>query len=88
VGLTTYQVGSNNNFVDGKVFVRLNDYPYVVNAAGHRQAACHEQGHALGMGHNTSTSSCLYFQITNATGSQGPNNDDFSLIAGVYSVAH
>lgn len=88
VGLTTYQLGSNNNFVDGKVFVRLNDYPYGVNAAGHRQAACHEQGHALGMGHNTSTSSCLYFQITNATGSQRPNNDDFSLIAGVYSVAH
>jgi hypothetical protein len=65
----------------------LNDY-YPVNAYGHRQAVCHEEGHVLGLDHNTSTSSCIYATITESAASQYPNSYDFALVANIYNTAH
>jgi hypothetical protein len=51
--------------------------------------ACHEQGHALGMGHNLATSgSCLYGTASNAAGLLVPSGQDFALIANLYSTRH
>ncbi|MBN9619062.1 MAG: hypothetical protein J0H43_04945, partial [Actinobacteria bacterium] len=76
------------NFVDGKVYIQLNDYNFGLNAAGHRQDVCQEQGHSLGMDHNTATNSCMYQYIINSTGAETPDSADFSLIAELYSVSH
>ncbi|MCW3816437.1 matrixin family metalloprotease [Micromonospora sp. DR5-3] len=43
--------------------------------------ACHELGHVLGLGHNTSTSSCVYAYRSSQ---RYPNTDDFNLLERYY----
>lgn len=98
-GETSTVVAANGNFVDGQVWIALNDYngtgicggqavTYAKNAAGYRQDACHEEGHALGLDHNSSTDSCIYSTIINNNSALGPDANDFSLLAWVYSTTH
>ncbi|WP_328304558.1 matrixin family metalloprotease (plasmid) [Streptomyces sp. NBC_00435] len=56
-------------FIDGTVSIKYNNsYP-----SNHRAVVCHESGHAFGLGHNTSTNSCLYASNPQAN---LPNADD------------
>jgi hypothetical protein len=97
-GLTTVSWNGAYNITSAKV--QLNDYQgggtcngvsvsYYKNANGYRQDSCHEMGHALGMGHNSSsTNSCLYGTILNSAGLLKPDSNDFTLIAQLYSTVH
>ncbi|WP_344614245.1 matrixin family metalloprotease [Dactylosporangium salmoneum] len=58
----------------------LNDY-YGGTEAQKWNTACHELGHVLGLDHNTSTTSCLYYARTSQ---QYPNSDDYSLLESYY----
>ncbi len=42
----------------GPVQIQLSD-SYLMSPAEHRAVTCHELGHALGLDHDTRTSSCL-----------------------------
>jgi hypothetical protein len=42
-------------------------------------------GHALGMGHNSSTDSCINPNIQDFPYADLPNSDDFTLIAQLYN---
>jgi len=87
-GLTTWSYYTGNlNFVDGSVVIKFNDY-YSYNSYGYLQDSCHEQGHALGLDHNSSTGSCLYYAIRNSSATTVPNSDDFNLLNWVYSTVH
>ncbi|WP_157577096.1 zinc metalloprotease [Saccharomonospora iraqiensis] len=72
--LTSYDYWpETNEFDDGTMTVQLNDYyqPW------RRNLACHELGHAIGLGHNTSRSSCLWsVNIERRT----PHSDDFAAL--------
>ncbi len=80
--------------------IELNDYAgsgscgghavsYAKNSARYRQDACHELGHALGMGHNSAAAgSCLYGTIINSANDLVPSGQDLALIAGLYSSVH
>jgi hypothetical protein len=82
VGETDYSYNtSSRNFVDGSVWVWFND-SYSTSAARKRKTACHELGHALGMGHNSSTGSCL---VSGDYTPSRPNANDFSLIRDIYA---
>ncbi len=97
-GLTTVSWDSKYNIQ--RASVSFNDYNgtgvcrgvrvnYAKNANGYRQDACHEMGHALGMGHNRASSgSCLFGTITNSGAVLAPSNQDFTLIARLYSTGH
>jgi hypothetical protein len=80
VGFTSALIDNNRTFIDTSVGVQLNDF-YSITAARRRKSTCHELGHALGMGHNWATNSCL---ISGAYEPQRPNGDDFALIADIY----
>ncbi len=71
LAITYYNWDGNSHFLDGSVSIQYND-SYNSN---HQAVACHETGHAFGMGHNDSTGSCLYWQDPQAT---WPNNDDYN----------
>jgi hypothetical protein len=97
LGQTTLQADVNYNITS--VSIKFNDYNgyctvngttynYAKNSYGYRQIACHELGHALGMGHNSATDSCLYATTMMASSYQQPDNDDFTLLTQLYSVAH
>jgi hypothetical protein len=58
----------------------LNDY-YGGTTAEKWNTACHEMGHILGLHHNTSTSSCLYYARTSH---ETPNADDYNLLESYY----
>jgi hypothetical protein len=73
------------NDYNGTCTVNGTTYNYSKNANGYRQDACHEMGHALGMGHNSSTNSCIYATIINSGGALDPDSDDFTLIAQLYN---
>lgn len=60
--------------------VQLNDY-YSLTYSEHRNVSCHETGHAIGLGHNTSTSSCMH---ESDVSSRYPNQDDYALIDANY----
>jgi predicted Zn-dependent protease len=83
VGRTSYSYDSGFHFIDGSVHVYLNDY-YVYGTLPHKQAVCHEVGHALGLGHDSSASSCLYFQILTTSTPIAPVTADFSQLALIY----
>jgi hypothetical protein len=94
-GLTTITAPASNSYYMTSAKVQLNDYNgtctvgattynYSKNANGYRQDACHEMGHALGMGHNTATNSCLYSTIQNSANELVPDSNDFTLIAQLY----
>lgn len=81
VGLTSWPYDSTGDFDNTtNVTIKLNDY-YGGTAAQHRNTACHEMGHALGLDHNTSTGSCLYYARTST---QYPNSDDFGILPLIY----
>jgi hypothetical protein len=58
--------------------VQLNDY-YSGTETEKWSTSCHELGHVLGLNHNDSTGSCLYYQRV-AGRSKYPNADDESLL--------
>ncbi|HST46387.1 matrixin family metalloprotease [Jatrophihabitans sp.] len=98
-GRTTLQPSSTNYYNIAGASIELNDYNgtcatsagtvnYAKNSSGYRQATCHEQGHALGMGHNSATDSCLYAATMMASSYEQPDTDDFTLLSQLYSVAY
>lgn len=60
--------------------VRLNDH-YGGSEAERWNSACHELGHVLGLGHSTSTASCMYYQ---RTAHKYPHADDRKLLERYY----
>ncbi|WP_165942560.1 matrixin family metalloprotease [Micromonospora sp. KC721] len=64
------------------VSVYLNDH-YHNNESVRWETSCHELGHVLGLGHNTSKSSCLYAYGASDV-SKYPNSDDRALITRFY----
>ncbi len=59
-GVTHATPGQMQTFA-GTVQVQLND-SYRMSAGEHRAVACHELGHALGLDHDSRTSSCVQSQ--------------------------
>ncbi|MEV4416797.1 hypothetical protein [Catellatospora sp. NPDC049609] len=79
-GETTYSYyTTSRTFVDGTVVIKVNDY-YHSTYSQRRQTACHEVGHAIGVGHNVSTASCIYAVGGTA---QNPSGDDINLLTHV-----
>lgn len=62
----------------GSAVIRFND-SYRQNAHNRRQAACHEQGHALGLDHALGKASCMYYKET-ADASLYPSAQDKAMI--------
>ncbi|OKI41690.1 matrixin family metalloprotease [Micromonospora sp. CB01531] len=60
--------------------VQLNTY-YSGTEYERWNTACHELGHVLGLGHNTSTGSCVYAYRSSQ---RYPNTDDFNLLERYY----
>ena len=56
---------------------------YSTTAAQRAQAACHEQGHAFGLGHNVSNASCMYGTAT-GNSSSGTSDDMNQLTYNTY----
>lgn len=83
----SYVAGTTYRFAENGVSITLNDY-YVTNFPNDnkpRSVACHELGHALGLDHNTSQTSCL--GPGGANRSLTPNPNDYSqLTYNTYSV--
>ncbi|MDQ2882001.1 MAG: hypothetical protein M3Y48_12465 [Actinomycetota bacterium] len=73
---TTYQIAEQGNWVG------LNEYPGYTNPR--RTVVCQELGHALELGHNVSSSSCMWGDGRGTANL--PNNDDFQMLASVYSI--
>jgi hypothetical protein len=94
-GLTNVTYNSSTYYLLS-ASIQLNDYNgtcqvgnitynYAKNSAGYRQDACHEIGHALGMGHNVFLNSCMFDTILNSPTALTPNSDDYTLIAQLYN---
>jgi len=67
-------------FIDGGVNITMNDYYASTLTEYQRQGtACHEIGHAVGLDHNLSQGSCLYYQNTTSR-TNYPSSDDYNLI--------
>jgi hypothetical protein len=83
-GLTTISYNPSTLEIANGVPVKLNDY-YGYNSDGYRQNACHELGHALGLGHNQlfSSGSCMYYQIVN-NGKVAPSSGDYQMLNEIY----
>lgn len=82
-GATSYTYNTNTlAFVEGSVVSKFND-TYSYSSKELQQTACHELGHALALGHNLYTSSCLYFETTDSA-SRYPADGDFSMLASIY----
>lgn len=74
-GCTYVTSESNTTNHISSVYIQYNDL-YTITGGEHRQVACQEQGHAMGMGHNSSLSSCM-FGTTRTDASTVPSGDDF-----------
>ncbi len=80
VGTTIY-TWRGDFFVDGTVRIQMNDF-YQTTPARKRKSTCHELGHALGLGHNSSAGSCM---ISGNYETSGPSADDFNLLRDLYN---
>ncbi|RLK58885.1 matrixin family metalloprotease [Actinokineospora cianjurensis] len=79
VGVTHLQ-WTGDYFSDGQVSIELNDF-YNITAARHRKSTCHELGHALGLGHSSSSGSCM---ISGAYETLYPDSNDYNLLHDLY----
>ncbi len=79
-GSTTYEWDGADNLIDGSVSIAYNDKYADHDYGQRRQNTCHETGHALGLDHNTTDGSCLYWQIELFFPPQHPSSDDFGLL--------
>jgi hypothetical protein len=79
VGLTKVTYDGYHHITN--VSIQYND-SYTMTAAQHLTTTCHEQGHALGLEHNLSTSSCLYYRVGSAT--TGTSDDMNELYYNMY----
>lgn len=85
--ITTYRT-SGGYFVDGSVVIKLNDSTTPRGYTQHRSVACHEMGHALGLDHNTGTTSCIKTYLYQAPAwPQHPTSNDFSVLKALYPKA-
>jgi len=85
-GQTHLVIDGNHHFVEDADYILLNDYYFAhTDSDGSRctgtkrSTACHEIGHMLGLDHNDSKSSCIYYQSVSDR-SQVPNSDDFYVL--------
>jgi Metallo-peptidase family M12B Reprolysin-like len=83
-GATYLPWDANGNFIDGSVNVFFNNENFRAGVchASHRSTVCHELGHALGLDHDVSTASCLYYRSV-AGRSDYPKSDDFWVLANI-----
>ncbi|HCT75936.1 MAG TPA: hypothetical protein DGT23_04955 [Micromonosporaceae bacterium] len=79
VGLTRRYLNAQQTYYTG-AYIALNE-SYGGTEYQRWNTACHEIGHVLGLGHNTSTTSCVY---TYRTTQRYPNGDDFNLLERYY----
>ncbi|MFB6720505.1 hypothetical protein ACFCV3_10110 [Kribbella sp. NPDC056345] len=90
VHVRTYSPGPNEfgvtywspNAPNGPVDVYLANHMAGTNQA--RKSTCHELGHALGLGHNSSTNSCMVQGRIGAGWSLRPSSQDFEVLNRVY----
>lgn len=64
--------------------ITLNDAYVTVDATFRRNALCHQVGHVIGVGHNSSPTSCMYAGNGTAV---APNLDDTALVASLYRTS-
>lgn len=85
-GLTSFRLATDRSgrFIESATRVQLNDH-YAPNSAQRRRTACHELGHALGLGHTQSLASCMHAPSGRSSIDTG-GTDDFAYLANVYSV--
>jgi hypothetical protein len=78
IGRIQWTADANRYFVDGtvKVFFNTRSGP----AEDYRSAVCNHLGHALGVGHNDASNSCMYRYAVSGPDPRYPNSDDFNLI--------
>jgi hypothetical protein len=87
VGETTTPTNPiDGDLIDGQVTVVFNDFyltdpTYRLGPTQPLTTSCHELGHALGLDHNLSQKSCLYYAVDNVT---TPDADDYGLLARMY----
>ena len=79
VGKTVRALNAAQTYYTG-AYIALNE-SYGGTEAERWNTACHEIGHVLGLGHNTSTSSCLY---ASRTSQRYPHSYDFTLLEVYY----
>lgn len=77
-GYTRADYDSSYYFIDGGVEVYLNDK--FSSSDDNRGTACHELGHALGLGHNSSTGSCLYTSAVAGPDPRYPDSGDYNTL--------
>jgi predicted Zn-dependent protease len=80
VGLTQMVFNSAQTYFT-KASVSLNDHYGGNTEALHWNPACHELGHVLGLGHNVSTASCMYYR---QSGNKYPTSEDRGLLERYY----
>ncbi|WP_146231640.1 matrixin family metalloprotease [Lentzea atacamensis] len=79
VGMTKRTLNAAQTYTTG-AYIALNE-SYGGTEAQRWNTACHEIGHVLGLDHNTSTASCMYYARTSQ---RYPNANDFTLLETYY----
>jgi predicted Zn-dependent protease len=80
VGLTARTLNPAQTYY-ASASVKLNDYYGGATEALHWNPACHELGHVLGLGHNASSASCMYYMQSS---NKYPTSDDRNLLQRYY----